>query len=83
MIPFMTMAKEIRRAGGRASHDLDGRPPVQAQTGKLVIYVSADQKNGGAQGVGDGAQEGAKAMEAGISAFLDGQAPVPGAFGPR
>ena len=28
----------------------------KAQAHKLVIYVSQDQRNGGAQGVGDGAQ---------------------------
>jgi ribose transport system substrate-binding protein len=34
----------------------------KAQGRKLVIYVSQDQRNGGAQGVGDGAQEAAKAI---------------------
>jgi len=37
------------------------RPPVQRRNRELVIYVSADQKRR-AQGVGDGAQEAAKAM---------------------
>jgi ribose transport system substrate-binding protein len=34
----------------------------KAQGKKLVIYVSTDQRNGGAQGVGDGAAEAAKAL---------------------
>ena len=34
----------------------------KAQGHRLVIYVSADQRNGGAQGVGDGAQEAAKVI---------------------
>ncbi len=33
-----------------------------AQGHKLIVYVSADQRNGGAQGVGDGAQEAAKVI---------------------
>jgi ribose transport system substrate-binding protein len=60
--------------------------PVTAWTGptsgpkatgkKLVIYVSADQKNGGASGVGDGAQEAAKAIGWDFR-ILDGQGSVP------
>ena len=40
----------IHRPGGRAGHDLD-RPTTgpKAQGKKLVIYVSADQNNGGAR----------------------------------
>jgi ribose transport system substrate-binding protein len=34
----------------------------KAQGKKLVIYVSQDQRNGGAQGVGDGAKEAAKVI---------------------
>jgi ribose transport system substrate-binding protein len=34
----------------------------KAQGKKLVIYVSQDQRNGGAQGVGDGARDAAKAI---------------------
>jgi len=34
----------------------------KAQPKKLVIYASQDQRNGGAQGVGDGAQEAAKVL---------------------
>jgi ribose transport system substrate-binding protein len=38
------------------------RTGPKAQPGKLVVYVSQDQRNGGAQGVGDGAQQAAKAI---------------------
>jgi len=48
----------------------------KAQGKKLVIYVSADQKNGGASGVGDGAQEAAKAIGWDFR-ILDGQGSVP------
>src|SRR4051812_25643315 len=34
----------------------------KAQKDKLVIYVSDDQRNGGAKGVGDGAEEAAKTI---------------------
>ena len=48
----------------------------KAQEGKLVIYASADQKNGGASGVGDGAQEAAEVMGWDFR-ILDGQGSVP------
>src|SRR5690606_26746242 len=44
----------------------------KAQPGKLVIYVSDDQRNGGARGVGDGAAEAAKAIGWDFR-ILDGQ----------
>jgi ribose transport system substrate-binding protein len=47
----------------------------KAQGHKLVIYVSADQRNGGAQGVGDGAQEAAKVIGWDFR-VLDGQGSV-------
>ena len=47
----------------------------KAQAHKLVIYASADQRNGGAQGVGDGAQEAAKVMGWDFR-VLDGQGSV-------
>lgn len=60
--------------------------PVTAWTGpttgpkgqgkKLVIYVSTDQRNGGAQGAGDGAQEAAKVLGWDFR-ILDGQGSVP------
>jgi ribose transport system substrate-binding protein len=48
----------------------------KAQQGKLVIYASADQKNGGASGVGDGAAEAAKVLGWDFR-VLDGQGSVP------
>jgi ribose transport system substrate-binding protein len=47
----------------------------KGQEKKLVIYVSADQRNGGAQGVGDGAQEAAKVLGWDFR-ILDGQGSV-------
>ncbi len=49
----------------------------KAQGKKLVVYVSTDQRNGGAQGVGDGAAEAAKAIGWDFR-ILDGQGSVPG-----
>ena len=48
----------------------------KAQGKKLIVYVSADQRNGGAQGVGDGAQEAAKVIGWDFR-ILDGQGSVP------
>lgn len=48
----------------------------KAQTGKTVIYVSTDQRNGGAQGAGDGAAEAAKILGWEFR-ILDGQGSVP------
>jgi ribose transport system substrate-binding protein len=48
----------------------------KAQGKKLVIYVSTDQRNGGAQGAGDGAAEAAKALGWDFR-ILDGQGSVP------
>jgi ribose transport system substrate-binding protein len=48
----------------------------KAQGKKVVVYVSADQRNGGAQGAGDGAQEAAKALGWEFR-ILDGQGSVP------
>lgn len=44
---------------------------------KLVVIVSTDQRNGGAQGAGDGAAEAAKALGWEVR-MLDGQGTVPG-----
>lgn len=48
----------------------------KAQSKKLVIYVSTDQRNGGAQGAGDGAAEAAKVLGWDFR-ILDGQGSVP------
>jgi len=44
---------------------------------KLIVIVSTDQRNGGAQGAGDGAAEAAKALGWDVRS-LDGQGTVPG-----
>ncbi len=49
----------------------------KAQGKKLVIYVSTDQRNGGAQGVGDGVAQAAKAIGWEFR-VLDGQGTVSG-----
>ena len=48
-----------------------------AQSRKLIVYVSSDQRNGGPQGVGDGAQEAAKVIGWDFR-ILDGQGSVQG-----
>lgn len=48
-----------------------------AQGRKLVVYVSSDQRNGGPQGAGDGAQEAAKIIGWDFR-ILDGQGSVQG-----
>ena len=48
----------------------------KAQGKKLIVYVSADQRNGGAQGVGDGAKEAAGVIGWDFR-ILDGQGSVP------
>jgi len=48
-----------------------------AQSKKLIVYVSSDQRNGGPQGAGDGAQEAAKAIGWDFR-ILDGQGAVQG-----
>ena len=50
----------------------------KAQGKKLIVYVSTDQRNGGAQGAGDGAAEAAKVLGWDVR-ILDGQGSVPGA----
>ena len=74
---FMTMAKDyVAKAAAPVTTWTGPTSGPKAQPGKLVIYVSADQKNGGAQGVGDGAQEAAKAIGWDFR-ILDGQGSVP------
>jgi ribose transport system substrate-binding protein len=48
-----------------------------AQPRKLIVYVSSDQRNGGPQGAGDGAQEAAQAIGWDFR-ILDGQGSVQG-----
>jgi ribose transport system substrate-binding protein len=49
----------------------------KAQPRKLIVYVSSDQRNGGPQGAGDGAQDAAKAIGWDFR-ILDGQGSVQG-----
>lgn len=49
----------------------------KAQAGKFIVYVSTDQKNGGALGVGNGVVEAAKAI-GWRSQVIDGQGTVSG-----
>ena len=69
--------KGLHRESDGAGHQWDGPTTgPKAQEGKLVVYASADQKNGGASGVGDGAQEAAEVMGWDFR-ILDGQGSVP------
>ncbi|SIS91845.1 substrate-binding domain-containing protein [Phaeovulum vinaykumarii] len=49
----------------------------EAQTGKTIVYVSADQRNGGALGVSEGVEEAAKAIGWTLR-VIDGQGSVSG-----
>ena len=74
---YMKMAKEyIAKVSAPVSSWTGPTTGPKALGKKLVIYVSADQKNGGASGVGDGAQEAAKAIGWDFR-ILDGQGSVP------
>ncbi len=74
---FMKMAKDyVAQAASPVTAWTGPTTGPKAQAGKLVIYVSADQRNGGAQGVGDGAQEAATALGWDFR-ILDGQGSVP------
>jgi ribose transport system substrate-binding protein len=74
---FMKMAKDyVAQAASPVTTWTGPTTGPKAQPDKLVIYVSADQRNGGAQGVGDGAQEAATALGWDFR-ILDGQGSVP------
>ena len=74
---FMKAAKDyVAKAAAPVTEWTGPTTGPKAQGKKLVIYVSADQRNGGAQGVGDGAQEAAKALGWDFR-ILDGQGSVP------
>ena len=49
----------------------------KAQGKKLIVYASADQRKAARSGVGDGAQEAAKALGWDFR-IIDGQGSVPG-----
>ncbi|MDQ2802871.1 MAG: substrate-binding domain-containing protein [Pseudomonadota bacterium] len=73
---YMTMAKayiaKVTAPGAPWTGPTTG---PKAQNRKLIVFVSADQRNGGAQGVGDGAQEAAKVIGWDFR-VLDGQGSV-------
>ncbi|MBV8565163.1 MAG: substrate-binding domain-containing protein [Methylobacteriaceae bacterium] len=74
---YMKMAKDYVAAATAPVTTWTGPTTgPKAQGKKLIVYVSADQRNGGAQGVGDGAQEAAKVMGWDFR-ILDGQGSVP------
>src|SRR5258708_10720496 len=79
---YMKMAKDyIAQAAAPVTTWTGPTAGPKAQGKKLVIYVSADQKNGGARGVGDGAQEAAKAIGGGFR-VLHGAGAVPALSAP-
>ena len=74
---YMTKAKEyIATVTAPVTNWTGPTSGPKAQGKKLVVYVSTDQRNGGAQGAGDGAAEAAKAMGWDFR-ILDGQGSVP------
>jgi ribose transport system substrate-binding protein len=74
---YMAMAKAyIAKATASGAPWTGPTTGPKAQGKKLVVYVSTDQRNGGAQGVGDGAQEAAKVIGWDFR-ILDGQGSVP------
>jgi ribose transport system substrate-binding protein len=74
---FMKMAKDYVAVAAAPVTEWTGPTTgPKAQPNKLVIYVSTDQRNGGAQGAGDGAAEAAKVLGWDFR-ILDGQGSVP------
>jgi ribose transport system substrate-binding protein len=75
---YLAMAKQYV-----AKVTMPGAPWTGPTTGpkavgkKLIVYVSSDQRNGGPQGAGDGAQEAAKIIGWDLR-ILDGQGSVQG-----
>ncbi|CAH2396544.1 substrate-binding domain-containing protein [Mesorhizobium ventifaucium] len=55
-------AKIVATATGRQAEWTGPTSGPKAQADKLVVYVSADQQNGGVLGVGEGVKEAAKAI---------------------
>ena len=65
-------------AGTPAASTWDGPTTgPKAQAGKFIVYVSVDQKNGGALGAGNGVLEAAKAI-GWRAQIIDGQGTVSG-----
>jgi ribose transport system substrate-binding protein len=76
--PYLQMAREyiaeVTAPGAPWTGPTTG-PAAQGR--KLIVYVSSDQRNGGPQGAGDGAQEAAKIIGWDFR-ILDGQGSVQG-----
>jgi ribose transport system substrate-binding protein len=76
--PYLQMARkyiaEVTAPGAPWTGPTSG-PAAQGR--KLIVYVSSDQRNGGPQGAGDGAQEAAKTIGWDFR-ILDGQGSVQG-----
>jgi ribose transport system substrate-binding protein len=74
---YMRMAKDYIATVTAPVTDWTGPTTgPKGQGRKLVVYVSTDQRNGGAQGAGDGAEEAAKVLGWDFR-VLDGQGSVP------
>lgn len=67
----------VKEAAVKASKWTGPTSGPKAAAGKSVIYVSSDQRNGGAQGVGDGVGEAAKAIGWDFK-LIDGKGTVQG-----
>jgi ribose transport system substrate-binding protein len=67
----------VKEAAVKASKWTGPTSGPKAATGKSVIYVSSDQRNGGAQGVGEGVGEAAKAIGWDFK-LIDGKGTVQG-----
>ncbi|TIW10447.1 MAG: sugar ABC transporter substrate-binding protein [Mesorhizobium sp.] len=77
--PYVKEAKDYVASASAPVTDWAGPTEgPKSQGKKMIIYVSADQRNGGAQGVSDGAKEAAAALGWEFRT-LDGQGTVPGA----
>ncbi|MBF6594721.1 MAG: substrate-binding domain-containing protein [Thermaceae bacterium] len=67
----------VKDAASRADQWTGPTTGPKAQAGKTIVYVSSDQRNGGAQGVGNGVAEAAKAIGWNFR-LIDGQGSVQG-----
>src|SRR5258706_2173050 len=75
---YLTMAKEyVAKVTAPGTPWTGPTTGPQAQGRKLIVYVSSDQRNGGPQGAGDGAQDAAKVIGWDFR-ILDGQGSVQG-----
>jgi len=76
--PVLTKAKAfVATAAAKADKWTGPTTGPKAQAGKSIVYVSSDQRNGGAQGVGAGVQEASKAIGWTVR-VLDGRGTVSG-----